>query len=81
MQLSRLRLFDQVKVLEIQQDFPLQADTGSLSKISDIFSAFSQFFVAVLFCCFVCVPWIQRSHLAIENTAEAQLVSRGACSG
>lgn len=81
MRLYRLRLLDQVKVLEIQQDFPLQSGIGSLPKISDIFTAFSHLFVAMLFCCFMYVPWIQGSQLAIENTVKARPLSHGACSG
>lgn len=59
----RLRLFDQVMLFEFQQEFPLQSGIGSLPKISDIFTALSHLFVAMLVCCFMDAPWIQRSQL------------------
>lgn len=52
-----------------------------LPKISLIFTAFSHLFIAMLFCSFVYVPWIQGSQLAIENAVKAQPSSCGACSG
>lgn len=71
----RLRLFHQVMLLEFQQEFPLQSGTGSLPEISDISTALSLFFVAMLLCCFMDVPWIQGSHLSIENAVKAQPLS------